>query len=624
MVPGAVGSPMAGHSPAQFQMARPQSPQATMSVIRSAPQTPQSPGATKVWPQGMAMPQGTAISPMSTMSAVSPVSGTSPKLTYISTAPSPQAMSPAAFPTQLAFSPWRPGATTMPGTVPMVATAMPVSPQAAVAPVSPQAAVAPSTPVKPNAVSQEVLVGNHPPSPKDSIGANKPPYSFGAPFEASKAKRGSKSGTLPRGKSQGLETTSPVKKVSPRERASTDGSRTGGNQMFRSASLSSMEGSLPRSTSVKTMRTCRSARLSLSNLSLCASESVEQERRQTERGLERESRWLKRALSEEMRHIETMQEQDAQHEQWRQDRMERQRQAESRHRQRSLHRWEQSCKQKAAEETRQKQESEQHGAAFEQTLERLQADRQAAEARQQEQRQRQQKQAEKRRASLSDLESRKEAERKEQLEQMVKAHEQQQARDQIVRSAQDKRRQQICAKKEQREERMSKLMEAQRDLEEQRLARAQEKQRLQQHNSGAFSARQRLQHDKMQSSFKEIHSRRAEARNNADLQKERRRSDVEQKTALKSQKLDNMTADRQKLWEIRKTAHREAERILRDAKREVHRQSMSSRYSVKFIQEQMGRLENPEGITASVTGSSPGSSSASLQDEVQETRCSSG
>lgn len=616
MVPGVVGSPMAGHSPAQFQMARPQSPQATMSVIRSAPQTPQSPGATKVWPQGMAMPQGAAISPMSTMSAVSPVSGTSPKLTYISTAPSPQAMSPAAFPTQLAFSPWRAGATTMmPGTVPMVATAMPVSPT--------QAAVAPSTP-KSNAVSQEVLVGNHPPSPKDSIaGANEARGSFGAPFEASKAKRGSKSGTLPRGKSQGLETTSPAKKVSPRERTSTDGSRTG-NQMFRSASLSSMEGSLPRSTSVKTMRTCRSARLSLSNLSLCASESVEQERRQTERGLERESRWLKRALSEEMRQIETMQEQDAQHEQWRQDRMERQRQAESRHRQRSLHRWEQSCKQKAAEETRQKQESEHHGAAFEQTQERLQADRQAAEARQQEQRQRQQKQAEKRRASLSDLESRKEAERKEQLEQMVKAHEQQQARDQIVRSAQDKRRQQICAKKEQREERMSKLMEAQRDLEEQRLARAQEKQRLQQHNSGAFSARQRLQHDKMQNSFNQIQARRAEARNNADLQKERRRSDVEQKTALKSQKLDNMTADRQKLWEIRKTAHREAERILRDAKREVHRQSMSSRYSVKFIQEQMGRLENPEGIIASVTGSSAGSSSASLQDEPQETRCSSG
>eukprot|EP00434_Breviolum_minutum_P043985 symbB.v1.2.039238.t1/scaffold6433.1/size18149/2 len=133
-----------------------------------------------------------------------------------------------------------------------------------------------------------------------------------------------------------------------------------------------------------------------------------------------------------------------------------------------------------------------------------------------------------------------------------------------------------------------------------------------------------LRPGQMQSSFKEIHSRRAEARNNADLQKERRRSDVEQKTALKSQKLDNMTADRQKLWEIRKTAHREAERILRDAKREVHRQSMSSRYSVKFIQEQMGRLENPEGITASVTGSSPGSSSASLQDEVQETRCPGG
>lgn len=560
------------------------------------------------------MHQGAAISPMSVTSA-SPAG--SPKLTFISSVPSlsssPQAMSPPSFPAQLAFSPWRGAVPTVPGVVP---GAVPV-----VAAASPVATTPISVAQTPTAAAQEALVSNRPPSPKDSIaGANEARPSFGAPFEVRpKSKRESKSGTLTRGKSmQALETTS-TKKASPRDRPSTDGSRIG-NQMLRSASFSSMEGSIPRSTSVKTMRTSRSARLSLSNLSLCASESVEQERRQTERGLERESRWLRRALSEEMRQIETMQEQDAQHEHWRQDQMERQRQAEARHRQRSLHRWEESCKRKAAEESRQKQESEQHDAAFEQNQERLQADRQAAEAKQLEQRQRQQRQAEKRRASLSDIEGRKEAERKEQWQQMVKAHEQQQARDQIVRSAQEKRRQQICAKKEQREERMMKLMEAQRDLEEQRLARHQEKQRLQQSNSGAFSARQRAQHDKTQNTFKDLQARRVEARSHADLQQERRRSEVEQKTALKSQKLEDMTADRQKLWEIRKTAHREAARILRDAKREVHRQSMSSRYSVKFLQEQMGRLENPDGLTTSLTGSSSGSSAASIQDEPHN-RC---
>jgi len=552
---------------------------------------------------------GAAISPMSVTSAASPASAGSPKLTFISSVPSlsssPQAMSPPSFPTQLAFSPWRGAVPTVPGVpgvVPVVAAASPVT-------------------TTPTSVAQEALVSNRPPSPKDSIaGANEARPSFGAPFEVRPKSRESKSGTLTRGKSmQALETTSPAKKASPRDRTSTDGSRIG-NQMLRSASFSSMEGSIPRSTSVKTMRTSRSARLSLSNLSLCASESVEQERRQTERGLERESRWLRRALSEEMRHIETMQEQDAQHEHWRQDQMERQRQAEARHRQRSLHRWEESCKRKAAEESRQKQESEQHDAAFEQNQERLQADRQAVEAKQLEQRQRQQRQADKRRASLSEIEGRKEAERKEQWQQMVKAHEQQQARDQIVRSAQEKRRQQICAKKEQREERMMKLMEAQRDLEEQRLARHQEKQRLQQSNSGAFSARQRAQHDKTQNNFKELQARRVEARSHADLQQERRRSEVEQKTAVKSQKLEDMAADRQKLWEIRKTAHREAARILRDAKREVHRQSMSSRYSVKFLQEQMGRLEHPDGLTTSLTGSSSGSSTASIQDESHN-RC---
>ena len=45
----------------------------------------------------------------------------------------------------------------------------------------------------------------------------------------------------------------------------------------------------------------------------------------------------------------------------------------------------------------------------------------------------------------------------------------------------------------------------------------------------------------------------------------------------KSQKLESLTADREKLREIRKVAHREAERILRDAKREVQRQAVSSR-----------------------------------------------
>ncbi|CAK9035549.1 Reticulocyte-binding protein 2 homolog a [Durusdinium trenchii] len=392
--------------------------------------------------------------------------------------------------------------------------------------------------------------------------------------------------------------------------------------MLRSASFSSMEGSLMASTSCKTLRTSRSmGRLSLSNLSLCASESVENERRQTERGLERESRWLKRALSEEMHRIEAMQEQDAQHEQWRQDRAERQRQVDSRLRQRSLHRWEESCKRKVAEENRQKQESESHNSAFEKAQQRLQADRQAAEARLQEERQRQQKQAQKRRSSWSEMEGRKEAERKEQMEQLQKAHEQQQARDQVLRATQDKRQQQICAKKEQRAERMQKLLEAQRELEEQRLARYEEKQRLHQHNSGAFSARQRVQHDKTQSTFKELQARRAEARSNADLQKERRRSDMEQKAAQKSQKLENMNSDRQKLWEIRKTAHREAARILRDAKKEVHRQAMSSRYSVKWLQEQMGQLEN-EGLATSLPISSTGSSSASIQDQEEpDTRC---
>ena len=52
--------------------------------------------------------------------------------------------------------------------------------------------------------------------------------------------------------------------------------------------------------------------------------------------------------------------------------------------------------------------------------------------------------------------------------------------------------------------------------------------------------------------------------------------------AQKSQKLENLTADREKLREIRKVAHREAERILRDAKKEVQRQAMSSRLLAPF------------------------------------------
>eukprot|EP00913_Durusdinium_trenchii_P012921 g12133.t1 len=127
--------------------------------------------------------------------------------------------------------------------------------------------------------------------------ASESPVGFGAPFEV----RPPKPKEVKGGRRKSSQASKSPRGDSPREPSSS--------LMLRSASFSSMEGSLMASTSCKTLRTSRSmGRLSLSNLSLCASESVENERRQTERGLERESRWLKRALSEEMHRIEAMQE----------------------------------------------------------------------------------------------------------------------------------------------------------------------------------------------------------------------------------------------------------------------------------------------------------------------------
>ncbi|CAJ1426924.1 unnamed protein product [Effrenium voratum] len=192
---------------------------------------------------------------------------------------------------------------------------------------------------------------------------------------------------------------------------------------------------------------------------------------------------------------------------------------------------------------------------------------------------------------LTDLERKREAEQKELQDKRVRQYESEQARDQAARSEQAKQQQQQEERRRQREEKLQKLQEAQREQEERRTARLEEKQRLQQQLTGAFTARQRSNMDKMHSLHKELEAKRLEARVSSDQMKERRRSEVEHKARSKSEKLEGLESDRQKLWELRKNAHREAQKILRTAKAEVQKQAASSRYSVKWLEDQVGRLE---------------------------------
>jgi len=410
-------------------------------------------------------------------------------------------------------------------------------------------------------------------------------------------------------------TPKPEVQQASRERRISAASSQSVGRLPRSGSFcseTSYEG-MARSTSCKSLRSNRSRRTSFSQLSMVSlspSEAIQKEHASARRCMEREQRWLKRALSEEIRKIGEMQEQDAAELERTRDRTERQKQAESRQRQRSLKLWENSCKVKFEEEKRQKQEAEEREAAFGQNQQRLQAERQQSEKAQAAERERQALQAEKRRQMLTDLERKREAEQKELQDKRVRQYESEQARDQAARSEQAKQQQQQEERRRQREEKLQKLQEAQREQEERRTARLEEKQRLQQQLTGAFTARQRSNMDKMHSLHKELEAKRLEARVSSDQMKERRRSEVEHKARSKSEKLEGLESDRQKLWELRKNAHREAQKILRTAKAEVQKQAASSRYSVKWLEDQVGRLE----ADASLGALSQSSSHASLHE----------
>eukprot|EP00931_Biecheleriopsis_adriatica_P023956 TRINITY_DN15020_c0_g1_i1.p1 TRINITY_DN15020_c0_g1~~TRINITY_DN15020_c0_g1_i1.p1 ORF type:complete len:711 (+),score=167.79 TRINITY_DN15020_c0_g1_i1:84-2135(+) len=501
--------------------------------------------------------------------------------------------------------------------------------------------------------------GSQPASPRSSAG--RPIRKVvGAPFErpivTSPRGRGNRSSprrTLPETKKKS-SSPSPLldsAEVSPRGRRTTaSSSRISGATSATNASQSiagtSRQGSICSAVGAK-LRRCRSAslgsrsdcswegvssgyasgcrsrlrsprqsspnRLSVGALSALGSEALEKERRETARSLQRENRWLRRALSEELRRVNEMEEQSQAEIDRLAEQEKLQKQAAERQAKLSEKHWEQSCQKKTEQESRRQQESREQRDAFEQQRLRLEAARQAEEQRQLDLREKRKREADKRMELLSDLEAKREADRERQELLRKQNEELEESRAQTLREQQQLQQQLRSTKKEARDLRQQRYAEAQQEIEAIRRHRMEERLRQLQLQEEKLAERQDKERQKAQEAAAATASKRQGARATAQRKQQDRQSTVSDKVVVKSDRVVTLASERQKLRDVRRNAQFEARKILRDAKSEVQRQSMSSRYCVKWLEEQLERIQNPDALAPG----SPLSTSFSLNMSSQ-------
>lgn len=290
-------------------------------------------------------------------------------------------------------------------------------------------------------------------------------------------------------------------------------------------------------------------RLSHGALSAFDSQSLDMERKELEKSLHREHRWLKRALSEEMRHVSEMQKQQECGEQLVAERREREQQAERRRHNCSKRHWEHNSRKKQEQEKLQREESRVQRDAFEQNRQQLLNHEIHEEQRTTQIQQRQQHVAEKRLEMLANLEARRESQR-------------------------------------QHNEDARKL-----------------KEECEQTREGHVASRQAEEQQRVRQIRKTLASKREGAKTSAKDMEEDRRSKVAEKVATKSDKADTLASERDKLREMRRTAQMEARRLLQQAKSEVVRQSVNSKFSRNWLEDRLNQLEQQSGALSPNTNS---------------------
>jgi len=103
--------------------------------------------------------------------------------------------------------------------------------------------------------------------------------------------------------------------------------------------------------------------------------------------------------------------------------------------------------------------------------------------------------------------------------------------------------------------------------------------------------KQMREREKAEQAAANLKGKRQNAKSKADQKADKQKQKVAEKVVVKGDKAEMLALERQKMRDTRKAAQIEAQKILREAKSEVFRQSVRSRYNLSFLEEQLHRME---------------------------------
>eukprot|EP00933_Yihiella_yeosuensis_P055315 TRINITY_DN5404_c3_g1_i1.p1 TRINITY_DN5404_c3_g1~~TRINITY_DN5404_c3_g1_i1.p1 ORF type:complete len:706 (-),score=139.77 TRINITY_DN5404_c3_g1_i1:248-2365(-) len=378
------------------------------------------------------------------------------------------------------------------------------------------------------------------------------------------------------------------------------------------ASASRRSRGSPRGRASFSTPRCNSSRLSTGALSALSSATLDKERRIMEKSLEREHRWLRRALSEEMRKVT---QQEAASEAARQrfeEHQERERTQEERRVEKCRKDWEKSCQQKREQELRQKKDAENKREAFEQSCAELQEQRHQELQRQEELKAKRLREAQRHLELEAQLEARREEEKRRMEYRRQLNEDLNRTRDAIVARQRELSQEQREVRKEAREIRAGNAWAKSDQHHQDRRDRHERKLQQLQEGEEQWTARQHQKQDELRQSAMSLANKRQEAYNIATKKATDRQRTIHEQVIHKDDKLTALEAERQKIWEMRRMAQTEARRILRSARTESQRSSQNSRQYLKWLTEQLDRIQNPSALMSSSASGNDLASSSSL------------
>mmetsp|Transcript_176437 Transcript_176437/g.565734 ORF Transcript_176437/g.565734 Transcript_176437/m.565734 type:complete len:388 (+) Transcript_176437:1200-2363(+) len=317
---------------------------------------------------------------------------------------------------------------------------------------------------------------------------------------------------------------------------------------------------------------------------------ITMEHRRFLRAADEERKWLRRALSQEVREVADMERRDrflageeAEQAERRQLKRECLREKSVRRRQVDSEKWAEDKQAERIERRAARKEFKRQS----EELRRLENEEEAKKKAYDEQ---QCREAEKRLCKEEEVAEKEEAERHAHEERVHELQAVEIARDETLEQHRQEWLQAYEDAKQAREARAQRALELSSELESKRLSRLEEKKR------GELEREQRIAREKAQQQEQTLElsacrsSRRSQVQNESERLVKDRRDSISVQVHEKIGRVDELSSERHRLKEFRKTAQNEARRAIELVKQEVARQAVSSKYSPEKVQQQVDSL----------------------------------